>query len=212
MKHIVIGALLAVSAAGLAGSAAWAQVAGGMAAEMGVAQCVVDNDQRNVARLLDTVPGSADEQRVAAPLVELYGACNDNSLASGTFAWRERAELAAAAAATRAGRGRAELGAAAQQSGWALAPIAGAAAGYDASEVGLRMFGDCVVRAAPDASLSLLMSEPGSADEAAAIATLQPQLGSCLYAGQELRIARDDLRLVVGEPLYHLLESSHRRG
>lgn len=204
MKHILIYALLV---APLAGTPATAQVAGGISAEMDLAQCVADNDSRGVARFLKTVPGSPEERQAARPLVELYGACNDNSGATGTFAWRERAELATAAAAARAERTRADVAAAAQQSGWALALPAGPAAGvdYDASSVGLRMFGDCVVRAAPDAALDLLVSQPGGAREAAAIAALKPALGPCLAAGQQISIARENLRLVVGEPLYHLL-------
>jgi hypothetical protein len=205
MKHLSYLALVATVVA--AGTAAAARPTDGIATEMSVARCVVDNDGLNVRKLLETLPGSPDERRVAVPLVELYGACHDNSPATGTFAWRERAELAAEAATRRAARGTRGLANAADQSGWELTPIAEKAAGvdYGSGSVGLRMFGDCVVRAAPEPALDLLMSEPGSGAEAAAAAKLEPTLGHCLFAGQQLSIERADLRLVVAEPLYHLL-------
>jgi hypothetical protein len=203
MKHILSSAILAASV--VAGPPATAQESDGIAAEMDIAQCVVENDSRDVKRLLGTLPGSAEERRAERPLVELFGACKDNSIVKGTFAWRERAVIAAAAAAARAGRGNVSLVAAAQQSGWALASSAVPGEGNGAVSLALRRFGDCIVRAEPDAARDLIVSAPQSSAEESAIAALTPALGPCLAAGQQLRIDRGDLRLVVGEPIYHLL-------
>ena len=45
----------------------------------------------------------------------------------------------------------------------------------------------------------------GSAGETAAVNELSGNLAACLPAGQTLKLKRQDLRLVVAEPLYHLL-------
>ncbi|MBS0478114.1 MAG: hypothetical protein JSR79_02305, partial [Proteobacteria bacterium] len=90
--------------------------------------------------------------------------------------------------------------------GWKLA-VAGKTAGvdYDAGSASMRQFGDCVVAIAPADALRLARSPRGSGEESAAIAALAPTLNNCLASGQNFKLKRADLRLVVAEPLYHLL-------
>ena len=171
-----------------------------------VATCVVDNDMTDVRALLRTVPGSQAEARATKKVLVFYGGCNDNKVMAGGFAWRERAETAEAAAVSLLSRSQPDIAAAAGQGDWAFAlPKGVQPAGYDSSNVGMRMLGDCVLRANPQGTLALLRADRGSAAETAAIAGLSGNFASCLTAGQTFKLKRQDLRLVVAEPLYHLL-------
>ena len=171
-----------------------------------IAACVVDNDAADVRKLLNTVPGSPAEAAAAKPVMGYYGGCNDNKGAGGVLAWRDRAEIANAALIKRMGKKTPDV-AAASQPGWALDIGKGKVAGadYNAAAVGTRMFGDCVVRAAPQAAVDLARSDVGGAAERTAIEQLSPVLAPCIPAGQNMRVKRADLRLLVAEPLYHLL-------
>lgn len=171
-----------------------------------IAQCIVDNDIRDVKVLLDTVPGSAAEKAVAPKVLDYYGGCNDNQGAAGVIAWRDRAEIAHAALLKRIGGASPDSVAASGRVGWQLTLAAEMTPGdYDASSVGMRQFGDCVVARAPAEALNLVRAAAGSATESAATSALQPALGPCAPAGQSLRFKRQDLRLIVAEPLYHML-------
>lgn len=170
-----------------------------------VAECVVDNDLRDVRALLNTVPGSPEERRTSDRIMVYYGGCNDNKIMTGRLAWRERAEIANAALMARIGRSQFDA-ASASRDGWKLAMTSGKVAGtdFDAGSVSMRQFGDCIVTLAPVAAVQLARSARGSGDEAAAIATLAPTLNDCIAPGQNFRVKRADLRLIVAEPLYHL--------
>lgn len=173
-----------------------------------VAECVVDNDMTTVRSLLKSVPGSAAEAKVAAKLIDLYGGCNNNSMVAGGFAWRERAEIAEAAAIHVLDRGKTtNVAAAATEASWTFTLPAGAKppADYDTNSVGMRMLGDCVVRANPQGALALIRADRGSAAESAAVNALSGNFASCLTTGQTFKLKRQDLRLVVAEPLYHML-------
>jgi hypothetical protein len=171
-----------------------------------VAECVVDNDIRDVRELLKTVPGSPSEGQATAKVLVYYGGCNDNKVMTGTLSWRERAEIAEAALVPILGKAP-DLAAGVGKDGWALAIPASAKSpgGYDAVNVGVRMMGDCIVRANPQGALALLRADRGSAAEATAVNGLSGNIATCLTAGQTLKLKRQDLRLVVAEPLYHVL-------
>jgi hypothetical protein len=172
-----------------------------------IAACVVDNDPGGVRILLRTTPGSPAESAAAGPVMQYYGGCNDNKAVNGAIAWRERAEIANAALVKRIGKKSSDVVAAAAQPGWAFTLGNGLVAGsdYNSAAVGMRMLGDCIVRAAPQASVDLARSDAGSAAESAAIGQLSAVLAPCIPAGQNMRVKRADLRLIVAEPLYHLL-------
>ena len=172
-----------------------------------IAQCVVDNGLNDVHLLLGSLPGSQAEAKATKRLIGLYGGCSDNKAVAGGFAWRERAEIAEAAALDLLGRNRGDVAAAVARPGWALTLPAGAQppADYDTASVGMRMLGDCLLRANPQGAVALVSADRGSAAETAAINGLSGNLASCLTAGQTFKLKRQDLRLVVAEPLYHLL-------
>lgn len=169
-----------------------------------VAQCVVDNDARDAKMLLATLPGSDGERRAGAKLMDLFGGCNDNRLATGQIAWRERAEIANAALLDWLERGRFDAASPPARGRWALAVPEGGS-GYDRNLVSIRQFGDCVVALNPTGALDLARSARGTADERAAIRALAPALSDCLAPGKNFTVKRDDLRLIVAEPLYHMV-------
>jgi hypothetical protein len=111
-----------------------------------VAECIVDNDIKDVRTLLNTLPGSIEERRAGAKVMIYYGGCNDNKIATGQIAWRERAEIANAALLSRLEGSRFDA-ASPPADGWKLAVTSGKVAGtdYNASSVSMRQFGDCVV-------------------------------------------------------------------
>jgi len=167
------------------------------------AECVVDNDAHHVVALLRTVPGSPVEAKAAARLVQLYGACMDNRTVKGSFSWLERAELATAALNKRLTKDVTLP--AASPAVWEadVKPTMLPGRDFSGHSLGLAMFGACVVRAAPDASLQYFRAEP--TDAAAALATLRPTLASCMQPSHSLRLTPAQLRLIVAEPLYHAL-------
>jgi len=193
----------------LLGGAAAAPQSAAVVAPSGadIAECVVDNDKGDVRALLGAVPGSPAETRATQKVLTFYGGCNDNKQAQGVFAWQERAQIAEAALSGLIGGKTPDVTTAAGQAGWALALPSGAnpAVDYDAVKVGMRMLGDCIVRANPQGALALVRTDRGSAAEAAATGGLSGNLAACLPAGQKLTLKRQDLRLVVAEPLYQML-------
>lgn len=72
-----------------------------------------------------------------------------------------------------------------------------------------RALGDCVVRRASQQSNAMLMSEPFSSEENAALETLKPSLAFCLPDGQSVRFTRSSLRAFVGEAMYKLAIKAH---
>jgi hypothetical protein len=67
-----------------------------------------------------------------------------------------------------------------------------------------RAFGDCVARKAPQDVHALLIAEPYSGAESAAIERLKPALGYCLSNGQTVKFSRGSLRAFTGEAMYKL--------
>lgn len=169
-----------------------------------VARCVVDNDAHDARMLLATLPGSNDERRASTKLMDIYGGCSDNRLVTGQIAWRQRAEIANAALLSWLERGRFDPASPPPRARWALA-VGDGQSGYDRSLVSIRQFGDCVVALNPADALRLARSERNSADERGAIGALAPALNDCLEPGKNFTVKRDDLRLIVAEPLYHML-------
>jgi hypothetical protein len=172
-----------------------------------IAECVVDNDKADVRALLKTVPGSPAEAKVIEKLLVFYGGCSGNKLATGTFSWRERAEIAEAALAGARDRKGPDIVAAVGQEGWGLAlpSSSKASVDYDPVNVGVRTLGECILRANPQGALALVRTDRGGAGETATVNDLSGNLAACLPAGQTLKLKRQDLRLVVAEPLYHVM-------
>jgi hypothetical protein len=68
----------------------------------------------------------------------------------------------------------------------------------------LSIYGECVVRASPQAALRLVLSTPSAADEADAFGLLRPALSSCLAEGQTITLDKTGIRGSVALNLYRL--------
>lgn len=201
MRYMLVAAAIVASLTASGAMAADAKL-GRVAAE-----CAVDQDHGSVAALLQTLPGSPDEEKAARRIAPVFEACG--------------AELAISPWSQALGNGRADLAAAAAQrelakgstpSSDAITPwYASAIArrtlgdGYDAVSLGMQEFGTCVVGAAGSATAQLVGSAAGSAEERAAIAAIKPVLAGCVVQGKPLHMTLDQLRLMVAEPLYHVI-------
>ncbi|MEO6215595.1 MAG: hypothetical protein ABIO86_06165 [Sphingomonas sp.] len=206
MKYIsAVLALVApmVASAAIAAAAPAAPKLGRIAAE-----CTVEQDHGNVAALLRTLPGSPEESRAAHRIAEIFAACgaelNISTRSQGLY--NGRADLAAAAAARALGR-QAPSFPAAPLAPWYKSAIAGRSPGhgYDAVSLGMQEFGTCVVGAVGDASARLIRSAAGSAEEREAIGAIKPVLAGCVVQGQPMHMTLDQLRLLIAEPVYHVV-------
>jgi hypothetical protein len=206
MKYL--SAVLALVAPMVASAA----IAGGTPAEAKLgriaAECTVEQDRGNVAALLRTLPGSPEESRAAHKLAEIFAACGaELNISTGSQGlYNGRADLAAAAAAHALGR-RAPTFPAAPLAPWYKSAIIGRSPGYgfDPVSLGMQEFGTCVVGAAGDASARLIRSAAGSAEERDAIGAIKPVLAGCLVQGQPMHMTLDQLRLLIAEPVYHVV-------
>jgi len=172
------------------------------------ARCVVGAERPRVRALLSTLPGSPAELRAAKRLSGSFEACSEGGYRltagrRGSGLFNGRADLAAAMALDAAdGGARARAGAPA----WYLASVKTASRnGFDPVMLGVAEFGACVVAADPDYALALVRADAGGLNEAAAVTALRPALAPCIAREQKLNFTRDELRLVVAEPLYHAL-------
>lgn len=68
-------------------------------------------------------------------------------------------------------------------------------------------FADCVVQADPYSADYFFRSSAGSPGEKEALGALTPALGPCLPQGQQVSLALDQLRIWLGEGLWHVAQS-----
>lgn len=66
----------------------------------------------------------------------------------------------------------------------------------------LSLFGGCVAAARPADVHALLLTEAGSPAELAALKSIEPTLGTCLYKGMAADFSRSQLRANLAEALY----------
>jgi hypothetical protein len=213
MKYLpVMAAVLAASAATVASAE---QGPAAVALSRSTAECTVGENPGAVAALLQTLPGSPEEDRAAHRVAPIFNACGAELAISrwSQGLYNGRAALAAAAVSRELAKGR-TAGSDGAMSPWYSAAIAGKASGigYDATSLGMQAFGTCVVGAAREPSASLLASAAGSAEERAAIAAIKPVLAGCIAQGKPIHMTLDQLRLMVAEPLYHVLTDGRSAG
>jgi hypothetical protein len=209
MKSILIGALLALSAQtgsiipqrgepaspeGGEDSADAQQVLNDFS------RCVVLRNRRGVERFLALSPGSPGWSRAGSRIATsdcllngelrfqppMFRGALYEALYRVQFGSRPLPDLTAAPPVNYAGADVASLNEV--QRGW----------------VALQSFGDCVVRGAPLAARTLVLSAVGTPEERRAFAAVMPALGPCLVAGVELRFSRPVLRGLISESLYRL--------
>jgi hypothetical protein len=211
MKAIAI----AVAAAALplvATGAAAADDSGKLRETRATAECVVEQQPAKVTALLRTLPGSEAESSVAKDLGEIYTACSGDKYALTISRWSQslyngRPAMAAAAASAAADERGANVARLSEATLWYTNAIAGkrAGSGYDAVSLGMQEFGTCVVKAAPGGALQLVRSRAGTTAETQALAAIRPVLAGCVVQGKPISMKRDQLRLMIAEPLYHAI-------
>jgi len=208
----VMVALLAASAATVARAE---QGAAAAALSRSTAECTVGEEHGAVAVLLQTLPGSPEEDRAARRVAPLYNACGaELAISQGSQGlYNGRAALAAAEVSRALAKGR-TAGSDGAVTPWYTAAIAGKAPGlgYDATSLGMQAFGTCVVGAAREPSARLVVSAAGSAEEREAIEAIKPVLAGCVAQGKPIHMTLDQLRLMVAEPLYHIITDGHSAG
>ena len=167
------------------------------------AECVVQSEPRKTAAFLATLPGSPDEQRLGRKLEDIFQGCmgETRKVARGEMDGPRNA--LAVAMVVRIQRGTPL----ARGAPWYRTASAGKAAysSYDPHRLGAIEFGSCVMAAAPAAAEALVRSAPDSAAEGEAVRALRPVLAPCMTHDTILRLKPDDLRNVLGEPVYHAL-------
>jgi hypothetical protein len=205
---------MSLAAAIIASLMASAATAGEAKLGRSAAECTVDQAYGSVATLLQTLPGSSDEEKAARRVAPVFAACGAE-LAISPFSQalgNGRADLAAAAARRELAKGNMPSSGAVTP--WYATAVAGGGLGhgYDAVSLGMQEFGTCVVGAAGTASAQLVRSDAGSAEERAAIAAIRPVLAGCVAQGKPLHMTLDQLRLMVAEPLYHVIADGRTAG
>lgn len=74
-----------------------------------------------------------------------------------------------------------------------------------------RLFGDCVAREDTADAHALLLAQPASAEESAAIDKLQPAFTACIKQGQTVSLTRSAVRATVGEAMLKLSRAARTR-
>lgn len=87
----------------------------------------------------------------------------------------------------------------------ALSPLA-------ASTVAIGRFGDCVARADGAAARDMLLSQPETTDEKAALKRIKPKLSGCVVQGQTTKFSPSMLRSAIAEGMYRLSTSGQTSG
>ncbi|MES2443680.1 MAG: hypothetical protein V4574_12685 [Pseudomonadota bacterium] len=75
-------------------------------------------------------------------------------------------------------------------------------------KVGVIAYAACVVETAPQQTMAVLRSQPGSSGEGAALAALGPTLGPCLPDGMTVEFTRPRLRGALAEAAYRMAASA----
>ena len=213
MKYLPVR--VAVVAASVATVASAEQGPAAATLSRSTAECTVGQAHGSVVALLRTLPGSPEEDKAAHRIAPIFNACGaelDISRWSQGL-YNGRAALAAAEVGRELAKGR-SAGSDGAVTPWYNAAIAGKAPGlgYDATSLGMQAFGTCVVGAARDPSARLVASAAGSVEERAAIAAIKPVLAGCIAQGKPMHMTLDQLRLMVAEPLYHVITDGRSAG
>lgn len=97
---------------------------------------------------------------------------------------------------------------------WFMAPLAALPAGtrIDKTALAFQDFGHCVASMNWQGSRTLLLSEPDSPAEGAAVKALVPVLGPCLDANAKLQLTPHNLRVALAEPMVQILMASGNQG
>lgn len=160
--------------------------------------CLVREEPAKVAAFLKLIPGSRASRDAARQLesdncmVAARIDAPDTALRGSIFAALYRAEFAVEGETLASPGPDFKAEAAGQPADVAQAYIAS------------RTFAECVVRANEADARALVLAQPGSAAESAAVTALTPAVSACLPAGQTLELSKSTLVKLVAEMLFRL--------
>jgi hypothetical protein len=184
-----------------------------------VADCFAARRPEFSARVLDTLPGSLEEgTMLVAEEEDIGGVCMDSDqlVLDGKelrFSARAiRTPLARAMLRRMLGRSPGSSPVAAEAEPWFLARFNALPANSRVSKQHLALldFGHCVAVQQWAGTRQLLMSQPETSQEKAAVDKLVPVLGGCLGEGMSVKVTPTLLRDALVEPVYHLLAAGPR--
>ena len=180
-----------------------------------IAACMVKRRGAIVERILATLPGSNEEDRLMISNEGTFGICmsDDKLVADGRTLYFDpqglRLHLGVAAARARVAASTGPNAVAAASAPWFVAPMAKVKADerkrIDQSMLALMEMGDCLLTRETAGAVELVQSETSTPDQGKAMRKLVPHLSACLSAGQEIEITPDVVRFAIAEPLYNRL-------
>lgn len=167
------------------------------------ADCIVENSSREAAGLLASLPGSPDERRAGHKLKDIFAGCVGDGRSIDLDHLGGMRSALAVALVTHRPAGVPVVGG----TPWYVSASTGRAprADYDPVRLGTLEFGTCIMVAAPAAADALVRAAPDSVAERQAIRALRPMVAPCMTHDTIVRLKPDDLRRVLGEPVYHAL-------
>jgi hypothetical protein len=175
--------------------------------------CVVRYQPERTRNLLDTIPGTRDEERILFSFQSRMETCYD-SFRTGRGALLIQPNLVRGVIAeTYFGR---EFPSGIPAEGLASPEIAArwarprAADGAVSQMEMLHAMARCVTLRQPAAVGTLLRAAPLSGEERAALRVLQPDLSACLDSGVQFESSRQSLRALLAEAALHYGEARHR--
>ena len=225
MKNAHLAALIAAASAAMVAVPADAQRTGsrigrsatakdsGPAMQL-VADCLVDRQPEMVRQLFTTLPGSAEERALVLRKTDEMGTCmeNDRNLVlDGKFlrfsARAIRTPLAKALIRKMLPAAPRVSPAAVGSDPWFLAHYNALPPKAEVSRQHLNLldFGHCVAVKNWADTRAFLVSQPESAEEAAAVRKIVPVLGPCMLEGMTVQLTPSVLRDALAEPVYQIL-------
>ena len=179
-----------------------------------MAECIVTRRHELVVTWFNTLPGSVEEDRLLTTQLGDFGLClEDRLLVMGDFSELSvtpksvRFPLALAMARKQLGKAK-DLPVIPKGSDpWfttKLAQVTGASK-VDRGQLAFQDFGHCVALADWVGARMLVLAEPKTKAEAAAINQLKPVLGPCLDQNAKINLTAANLRTALAEPMVHIL-------
>lgn len=180
-----------------------------------ITECITARRPELARRWLELLPGSAEEAALLNKEAKDLDLCMES--VSSTLSDDEQMEfkprvLRRPVATVTIARMLAQAPAASplpkESEAWFVQKLAAVptATGIDRASLVFQDFGHCVAVNQWAGTLALLASKPDSVEEAAAIKMLTPVLGPCLSEGANITLTPANLRIVLAEPVYHLLK------
>lgn len=180
-----------------------------------MAECAIKRREPMVRSWLNTLPGSAEEDRLFEKELGDLGICLDDRLLVSdgktiiAKSGMVRAPLALALA-RRELSANAAAPTVAKDTPWFTPKLASLTdnAQIDRLMLGLQDFGHCVAASDWANARALVLSAESSPEQKQAMTRLIPSLGPCLPTDVELKLTPTNLRTALAEPMVHMLATA----